>query len=1386
MLGIKFKVFLVVVVSVLMVLSTLGLVYASGTGSGSAGTASSAISGTTPSSTASTVKGNTNPGLASVVNNALKDKNVTRDLFIPNVNFLPGMSAGHVEPLYDQSPAPMGIGDFGLVNRGGHIVGTNMTTSSFEGTWTVNNLTAFNLGNDGPSSVTVQMNTILAHTTILGKSNFVYWTQNVIVYSSRTHSLTFEDNIWNFSSPTAVITPNTIYNSTGNVIPYSGVHIALGPTVTLNYPFTVNLFLNTTVLDGMDTVYFNYSIPTLSMNGTYDRVMFNSTYGMPPGYSAPPAYFEVNGNKLNPEGLLYDAELMIGGPGGGSTNSIYSLNATMSLKYLSTVPQMPSPPSPPAPHSPPGPHGPGMNPVVQAQNLPGPSPGGGPGTPPVPPGPGPMPQSQGSSTKGVYLNVPSAYDFGTDTGETSEGVAVAWNSQDQAILTAGPSLLYGMWGVSNTMSMEHFTGQVSPSNAFMFVDTGNSLNPNTAGWAPLTASGTYNFWLPTGMYTAEYMLSYYNPVKLPLHGNSHFSTSSGNMNMVGMRNIHVQTIKLVRDIYDGVYTPLFAMNNAQLANISVSGSGTASNPYIADNATYPGINPLFGEVNDFLFPVFEGVMIMNTNAYFDMNNMPDFSFQMPQYTDGFLSFFNLPTTNYMGYWLYNTSNISLWDTSLITGWFSPYGAGFPYANVMMWNSSNDLVGSNTFQTMDSSMLIFDGTNNTIWGNTFTNVSPVLLNSSAMANVSLYGAPLALSVYSSGNLIYNNNFTTTIPAYSPDQSIYTGNFAYYLDSWNVSTQLASVVHHKNGYGLSGSIIGGQYQGGNYWYNFDGIVPFNDEGLIANGGDYEPLNGFINVTNPYNGIVNDSSVQASPPPALPGTTPINITLFSNFTVVHWCPTISGTFVAPAGNFAAIVVTYKGEATGIVYDSSYWMTLNNVTVFTGTTPEYGNWTVQDNVTQFASMLHGSVYYFFYPPMSIINGSFINSVTISFYPVAPGGASPSEANEIFSTPIGYANDVSTANITVPTNAISAKLLLYVYGYGADEFWYANEPYYSPFENIQVTSGSTPIANVLPFPYINTGGINLFQWRPITGVYTLNDRPYEVNVTSALGILEGTHNLTVSMNKIDPSSFWQVSADLLVYTSSSAGPAQLLSYNFSQPINYTLASSNGLNYTTIGYSTYSYSSYIPTTTGYIIAGTNNTETFLNTQDYSSNDVWENITQLSASTTVDFTSYMSNGNYTNQVVIKSTLFPLLMDLGFPSVVVSTTNGSYPITELSITQIPIMEQGWIQESISETQYPSGLIGTMEHITEDMVGVSDAYNVENLTLTDPYAGIINSVTDVSSLTAKYYYSATIVNSTLVSSYTHIIEALANNASPPNYAASIIYDQIWELKNVPLVNL
>ena len=1145
MLGIKFKLFLVVFVTVVMVVSTLGLIYSNGSPAGSSQAATPAGTTASPSGTPSnTVSGKTNPGLSSIVNNALKDKNLTKDLFIPNVNYLPGMQNNHVEPLYDQSPAPMGIGDFGLVSSpNGHIRATYMTTSSFEGTWTVNNLTAFNLGNDGPYSVTVQMNTILAHTTILGKSNFVYWTQNVMVYSTRTHELSFEDNIWNFSSPTAYMTPNTIYNSTGQVIPYPGVHIAIGPTVTLQYPFTVNLFLNTTVLDGMDTVYFNYSIPSLMMNGTYDRVMFNSTYGMPPGYSAPPAYFEVNGNKLNPEGLLYDAELMIGGPGGGSTNSIYTMNSTMSLKYLSTQTQMPSPPSPP---SPPGPHGPGMSPQTAQSSdmLPGPGPGkGGSGTPPSHPG---MHQPHGPVTKPQYLNVPSAYDFGTDTGETSEGVAVAWNFQDQAILTAGPSLLYGMWNVSTVTTMEHYTGQVSPSNAFMFVDSGTYVNPENAGWSPLSTSGSYSFWLPAGMYTAEYLMSDYNPVTEPL-----FGSFNNNMGSFG----HANTVRLRRDVYAGIYTPLFASNNAQLANISTSGTGTAANPYIAENVQNRNINPLFSQINDFLFPVFEGVMIMDTSAHFDMNRMPNFMFSMPQYADAFLSFYNITQTNYMGYWLYNTSNISLWNTSLITGYFSPFGAGFPFANIILWNSSNDLIGSNVFQTMDSSMLIFGGSNNTVWGNTFTNVSPVLMNQSGIANVSLYGEPLALSVYSSGNLIYNNNFTTSIPAYSPDYSIYTGNSAYYINAWNVSLRPASTYSLVNGYNLTGTIVPSSYQGGNYWYNFNGIIPYNDSGLIVNGGDYEPLN-ILMV--PYGPLIQ------APMDAI-----VVVPVYAAYVSHNTTSTITNDSVFfPYGSYSSIEVTFFDQFISNPFDDSFIVQVGNTQILAGNTLEDENTSVTQPVTQYYNLLQGqtsvtslspqfnpgyasrlSTWFTFYRGSEATHPQKVIAAFTDVSFPTPSNAFPDNV------PIPF-NVTRTTNVTFPANITSAYVNFYEQQNGNDEFWYTLEP---PFREFRIYIGNELVATVDPYPNIQTGGGDLFLWQPILGIGAEVYPPYVINLSPYLSLLHGKQEIKVEV--VNDENLWIRSAlNFMINTTTQPVISHLINTSFNY--NYTNTQSPETNLT--------------------------------------------------------------------------------------------------------------------------------------------------------------------------------------------------------------------------------
>ncbi|KAA8921873.1 thermopsin, partial [Thermoplasma sp.] len=663
-----------------------------------------------------------------------------RYVYLPNFNAQKMVHSGNeVSPTYATTPAPMGIGDIGLKYVNGQTVPYEMNFTSTEASVTVNNLSDFYLLNDGPHSVTIQLNSVLTNVSILGNSSYSFWTQNVVFYSARTHQLTLIDNVWNFSSPEFYMSPNALHGD-GTLV--SGVYYYdIGPTFTVSYPFTIDLYLNSTVINGNSAVYFNYSVFSAgrAYTGSYDMVIFNSTYGHP-GYTAPKPEYQIDGYGYDATGyLINDAEVMIGGPGGGSTTSIYSINATMHLYYL-------------------------------------------------------------NSTTGTYQTVPSAFDIAADTGETSEGAALSWYHGSDgyyARLTAGPSFIYGMWNMSPVTSMEQFSGSISPSNAFIFASPG-AMNLSDAAWIPTSLSGHFSFILPAGTYAYEALMSYYAP-------------ASGNLGS-GM------TIDLVKDPAMGIYTPLFAMDNQQLANISISGNGSPSNPYLVENQQYMPVNPLFDEFNDFLFPVFPGVVIANTNASVNLISMPSFYMQYAGYQAEVLRALHLPTYNYLPLEFYNTSNLSLWGDQFISGWFAYFLSGFPDANVILWNSTHDLIGSNTFYSMDSSLLVFGGSDNVIWGNHFLQ-SPIT-RTKGFEYINTNGAPFGVSMYSSGNLVYNNEFKVYVTAYSPNYSIYTGLAALYIDEWNISLQPAFIAHSFNGFTLSGSIIGTFYQGGNYWWNFNG--------------------------------------------------------------------------------------------------------------------------------------------------------------------------------------------------------------------------------------------------------------------------------------------------------------------------------------------------------------------------------------------------------------------------------------------------------------------------------------------------------------------------------------------------------------------------------------
>lgn len=771
----------VLVVAAIMVFPVATAMPASGGASGLGGMANHATStpGTAAVSAATTAGSGTpaapNPTESRILAGLRAAHAPMNEVFLPNFNAQTSVVNGVVTPLYATSPAPMGLGDFGIRDKGGVNVGTISYTSSVKAAVTLNAVDPLYLGAAGPDQFTIQENTVLTNVDVLGSTATDYWIQNVPVYYASSHLLVFEDNIWNFSNPQFFFPPNGIYaHGPASFFIDDEVYIGVG-TVSYNVapPFTITTYNNATVYNDRPTVFFNYTLTkgSTSVSGSYDFAEFNSTGLSVPTGPAPPPTYQINGKAVNPTGyLLNDAEIMLGGPGGGSTTNLENVAGSFGL----------------------------------------------------------WTQPNGSS---VYRDVPSAYDFGTDTGETSSGIA-EWSSGGSdpvADISTGPSLLYPLWGVVGSVApgAVHQSLQISPANAFVFVSPGaKPFNPDTSAWAPVPPSGLASYWLPPGKYTYDVLLSERTPATFTIAGSN------------GLRSVD-----LALDTALGVYTPLWAFGNAQLAGISQSGKGTVADPYVLYNNQVGLISPLFGEFNDFLFPVFPGILLVGTTAYVSVVDAPSFLFAygvQPELATVIAE--GLPLTNNLEFGFFAVSHVSLVNTPLITGWIFADDVGFTEASVVFWYSSDNLIAGNTFQVMSQALILYGGTHNTIWGNVFAPIPAAAANPGA---IGLYGSQFGMTLWESGDLTYNNAFLTPVTAVTPTVDIYSGAPVIYTDRWNVSLQPATDVRIVNGWSLSGNILGLSKEGGNFWQNYGtasdpyGVLPYNNSGAITVNGDYHPL-------------------------------------------------------------------------------------------------------------------------------------------------------------------------------------------------------------------------------------------------------------------------------------------------------------------------------------------------------------------------------------------------------------------------------------------------------------------------------------------------------------------------------------------------------------------
>lgn len=238
---------------------------------------------------------------------------------------------GHVSPnhLYQGEPAPMGITDYGYTQQSGAY---KYNTTSFLGTVNIRSLYVYN-ATSGSNATSFQLNLILSFTH--SGTVYNYWVQNVALVNTSTSGsqdyISFIDNVWNFSSTSYSIFPSTL-NGNGTVysneLYYDYASSTLsGNQVTLKTPLEIQL-KEVSVVDsnGAPEVIMMYNDGSGWV--TYDNIYF--TFALNPSADSG---FVVSGYSYNLINTFYDAEMIMGGPGGGSNTQVQSGLLNFTLQY---------------------------------------------------------------------------------------------------------------------------------------------------------------------------------------------------------------------------------------------------------------------------------------------------------------------------------------------------------------------------------------------------------------------------------------------------------------------------------------------------------------------------------------------------------------------------------------------------------------------------------------------------------------------------------------------------------------------------------------------------------------------------------------------------------------------------------------------------------------------------------------------------------------------------------------------------------------------------------------------------------------------------------------------------------------------------------------------
>jgi len=433
-----------------------------------------------------------------------------------------------------------------------------------------------------------------------------------------------------------------------------------------------------------------------------------------------------------------------------------------------------------------------------------------------------------------------------------------------------------------------------------------------------------------------------------------------------------------------------------------------------------------------------------------------------------------------------------------------------------------------------------------------------------------------------------------------------------------------------------------------------------------------------------VIGSSNVAiADPPIPEPLSTPCTVTLFENqqFADFNSKPF---DFEPPAlcpGPWQKVVLSADYSVTmGRQFDRTAQIWLGGAIIYFGTTQEPSatvapSWHIERDLTDYSALFaaahsgqatlgnfvgnSGGVDY---------TGIIFGTATLSFYPavatVTDHPRRPDMLLPFTTSAAGSTADLSSPDAkfgvtfvhTLPTNIERAYLDVYAQSQASDEFWYTCVPDEladalfscggTAFREVEISVDDQP-AGVAPiFPWVYTGGIDPYMWRPIPGVQTLAFEPYRVDLTPFAGLLDDGNGHTITLGVFNTQDHFSTTANLLLYL--DPGKTQLsgsLTGNTlaAAPSPQVTTSANGddTSVTVTSNRQFTISGSLNTSHGTIVTQVTQSLAFSNAQQFTITDsvYHQHVVQA---TTIDSTTTTTSGR-TSATVHEQRSYPFVFD-----------------------------------------------------------------------------------------------------------------------------------------------